>query len=93
MLLIFLETFKRGKEKCSQALMMSDINTDSDVEKINSNKKSSVIGPFPPIVFDDAAGSSCNNNGETKKSDLNTSTHINISRKKSSFLQKRTIYH
>lgn len=35
---------KRAKEKTSQALIMSDINTDSDdVEKHKSTKKSSAI--------------------------------------------------
>ncbi|XP_029158620.1 uncharacterized protein LOC114930932 [Nylanderia fulva] len=51
---------------------MSDINTDSDIEKNKFNKKSSaVIDPFPPINFDDAGSSG--NNSETEKSDSNTS--------------------
>jgi len=61
---------------------MSDINTDSDVEKIKSTKTSSaIIESFSPINFDDA-GSSCNEDSETEKSDLNTSNaHAKIKRK------------
>lgn len=60
---------------------MSDINTDSDVEKLKSTKKSStIIESFPPINFDDA-GSSYNEDSETEKSDLNTNTHAKIKRK------------
>ncbi|XP_071560399.1 uncharacterized protein [Temnothorax nylanderi] len=65
------KTFKRGKEKCSEALTMSDINTDSEREKVKSTKKSS-IGPFPIIDFNNAAGSSHNEDGKAEKSDLNT---------------------
>lgn len=61
---------------------MSDINTDSEIEKLQLTKKSSaIIGSFPPINFDNA-GSSCNKDNETEKSDLNTSNaHAKIKRK------------
>lgn len=88
---MFLETFKRGKEKCSQALIMSDINTDSEAEKarsIQSSKKSSIIGPFPAINFDEAGFSSCNggNTETTEKTNLTSASnaHIKINKQVSS---------
>ncbi|GAB1867801.1 hypothetical protein CAJAP_08880 [Camponotus japonicus] len=44
------KTFKRGKEKCRQALKMSDINTDSDADKVTS-KSSSVIDHFRYLIL------------------------------------------
>lgn len=61
---------------------MSNINTDSDKEKNKSNKKSS-IGPFPIIDFSNAAGSSHTENNEAEKSDQNTGTQSNSSKKMS----------
>lgn len=62
--LSFLETFKRGQTKCSEALLMSDINTDSELDNVGSKKStktSASVGPFPSIDFDDAPCFSSNN--------------------------------
>ncbi|XP_043279872.1 uncharacterized protein [Venturia canescens] len=52
------KTYKRGQAKCVEALQMSDINTDTDVEKITTQKgqkpQSSInISPFPSFPSDE----------------------------------------
>jgi len=87
---LLLETFKRGKEKCSQALVMSDINTDSDINENKTTKKSSpVIDPFPSINCDDVGPSG--NDSETEKSDRNTlKSHTKIRKNQISSINEQS---
>ncbi|XP_071653205.1 uncharacterized protein [Temnothorax longispinosus] len=89
-ILVSTKTFKRGKEKCSQALLMSDINTDSDIEKNKTTKKSSpVIDPFPSINCDDVGPSG--NDSETEKSDRNTlKSHTKIRKNQISSINEQS---
>lgn len=87
---LFLETFKRGKEKCSQALIMSDINTNSDINANKTTKKSSpIIDPFPSINCDDVGPSG--NDSETEKSDRSTlKSHTKIRKNQISSINEQS---
>ncbi|XP_046592651.1 uncharacterized protein LOC124293883 [Neodiprion lecontei] len=65
------KTFKRGQTKCTEALVMSDINTDLERDNIGSKKStqsSVIIRPFPPI---DIEGAACFSSGN-EDSDIET---------------------
>lgn len=59
---------------------MSDINTDSDVDKVT--KSSSVIDPFPTLDFNDTISVSRNeNNALTRNTNQSANAHIKRNKK------------